>query len=250
LTYEPDDEVVAWSTVTTTGEFKAVGVLPGEDEDEVYFAIERINTGATVMCVERMAKHSECIGETLSKNMDSHIVYSGAPTTSITGLDHLEGLDVVVWGDGVPYPGPFTVAGGAITLATAVSDAVIGLPYDGRFKSSKLAHGAATGSAVGKQKRVDHVALLMANVGWAGIRVGQDFSTMTALPATLGSGRPLGATEVLEAYDYGGAPFNGGWDPDARVCFKVSSPYPATFQGVVIGMQTGEPQTFGTRPTQ
>lgn len=249
LTYEPDDDVVGWSTVTTNGDFKAVGVLPGEDEDDVYFAVERVNSGGTITCIEVLAKHSECVGATLSKNMDSHIVVSQASSTTISGLAHLQGLSVVAWGNGIPYPGPFTVTAGAITLPAAVTSAVVGLPYDGLFKSSKLAHGAATGSAVGKQKRVDHVALLMADVGWYGVTIGKDLTTMTKLPATLGNGRPLAITEVLDAYDYGGAPFNGGWGPDSRVCVKVSSPYPATFQGVVIGMQTNEPQTYGTRQT-
>jgi hypothetical protein len=247
LTYEPDDEVICWNTISTQGSVKWVTVLPGEDDDEVYWSVERENSGNVIMTWEKMALHSECEGDTLSKNIDCHVVYEGADTTEITGLDHLNGLSVVAWGDGVPIPGPFIVSDGAVTLSTSVQDAVVGLAYDGKFKSTKLAQGAVAGTALSRQKRIDHVALIMNKVGWYGVSIGKDFDTMHRLPATLGNGRPLVATETVENWDFNGSPFNGGWGPDERVCFKISSPYPATFMGFVLSMTVNEPQVFGAR---
>ncbi len=89
----------------------------------------------------------------------------------------------------------------------------------------------------------------MQDVSWAGIRVGRNFTDMTGIQPTLGNGRPLLVTEVLEDYDYNGAPFNGGWGPDERVCFKISSPYCATFMGLVIEQATNDAAVYGTRPT-
>jgi hypothetical protein len=123
----------------------------------------------------------------------------------------------------------------------------VGLSYDGKFKSTKLAQGAVAGTALSRQKRIDHVALIMNKVGWYGVSIGKDFDTMHRLPATLGNGRPLVATETVENWDFNGSPFNGGWDPDARICFKISSPYPATFMGFVLSMTVNEPQVFGAR---
>jgi hypothetical protein len=250
LTYEPGDEVVCWTTITTTGLIKWITVLPGEDDDEVYWSVERQNGTETIMTWERMAQHSECEGETLSKNIDAHVVYEGAASATITGLDHLEGLSVVAWGDETPYPGPFTVIGGQVTLPAAVENAVVGLGYAGRFRSSKLAQGAVAGTALSRQKRIDHVSLIMNKVGWYGVSVGKDFDNMHRLPATLNNGRPLVATEVIENWDGPYMPFNGGFGPDERVCFKINSPYPATFMGVVIAMATNEPSTFGANVSQ
>lgn len=246
LTYEPNDEVVAWTPVTTSGSIEAIGVLPGTDDDQVYFAVTREPTAGSATYIEKLALQSECVaGETLCKVMDSHVVYSGAATDTITGLDHLEGLSVVAWGDGEPIPGPFTVTGGEITLPDTYSDVVVGLGYEGKFKSAKMAHGAVAGSAIGKQKRIAKASLLMSNVAWYGVSVGKDFSTMHRLPATLGNGRPLLSTESIENYDFNLTSFNGGWGPDERFCFKVASPYAATFQGLVLQVETSEPHTFG-----
>lgn len=249
LTYEPQDEVVAWTPVTTNGRIKAIGILPGDDDDQIYFAVERSPTSGSIMAIEKLAKQSEAVPGTLCKVMDSHVVYDGVATTTLTGGSHIEGLNAVVWGDGKPYPGPFTVNGGSITLPVAVSSAVWGLGYDGKFKSAKLAYAAAAGTAVGKQKRVAKLGLLMQDVGWYGVKTGKSLtdSEMHRLPPTLGNGRPLVSTESIDDYDYNMTSFNGGWGPDERLCFKVSSPYPATFKGITLQIETSEAHTFGAQ---
>ncbi len=246
LTYEPDDEVVAWTPFTTSGNIKAIAVLPGTNDDEVYFAVRRVPTSGPIMAIEKLANQSEAVaGETLCKVMDSHVVQEGVATSTVTGLDHLEGLSVVAYGDNEPIPGTFTVSGGEITLPDDYADVVVGLPYTGKFQSAKLAHGAVAGTAIGKQKRIARASLLMNDVAWYGVTVGRNFTDMHRLPATLGNGRALRSTETIAEYDYNMPAFNGGWGPDERVCFKVTSPYSATFQGVVMQIETSEPHTFG-----
>lgn len=243
LTYEREDDVIAWTPVqTTNGAFRDVCVLPGDDEDQVYFVVSRTINSVVTHYVERLAKVSEVSGGPLNKTVDCHFIYSGVPTATISGLGHLEGQDVVVWADGGPVvtnDAPIKVVAGAIVLPTTVSNAVIGLAYTGRFKSAKLAYGSAFGTAMTFPKRISKASLIMANVGWKGVRIGRNFTAMTGLPATL-RGRPLAPKQVIEHYDFDGAPFNGGWDTDSRLCFQVTSPYPATFLGAVIGIETNE----------
>ena len=50
----------------------------------------------------------------------------GSPQLEITGLEHLEGLDAWVLGDGDVY-GPFTVNGAKVTLDVAVQSGEVGL---------------------------------------------------------------------------------------------------------------------------
>jgi hypothetical protein len=244
LTHEPADEVVAWTTFEMPGgTVKSVAVIPGESTDEVWFVVERTIDGASRHFIEVLASADECEGGQLNKTMDSHIVYSGAPTTSITGLSHLIGEEVVVWGDGeavVQADAPLTVNGsGAITLPSAVSEAVIGLPYTGQFKSSKLAYAAQAGTALLQKKKVSRLGLLMRNVGWDGVRVGRDFTNMSGLPAVY-KGKALASGEVVPEYDQSLTSFNGAWDTDSRICFEVSSPHPATFMGMVVALETNE----------
>lgn len=246
LTYERTDEVVAWASVTFPGGFvESVCATPGEGEDRVSFVVRRTVAGNVVRFVETLAHSSDCIGGDLSKNLDSHILYSGAATTTISGLGHLEGEDVAVWGDGqaiVDGRAPVTVTGGAIALPTAVSEAVIGIPYGWRLKSAKLAYGARQGSsALFQRKRVSSLGILAADFGWNGLRYGNDFTpaAMRSLPSIY-RGQTLAPGQTLDTYDYDLASFPGGWDTDARVCIEGVSPYPATLLGLVIGISANE----------
>lgn len=235
LTYEREDEVIAWTHVETAGDIEDVCVLPGDEEDDVYIVANRDGS----RYLERFASMRECEGGELSKNIDAHVIYDGAETDTITGLDHIEGETVAAWADGAPVIGEYVVDGGEIVLPYAVSKAVVGLPYDGRFKSTKLAYGAELGTAMSFPKRVSRVALLMADVAWKGVRIGRDFDHMTGLGATY-NGRPLDSWEVLADYSFDGSPFNGGWTSDSRICIKAVSPFCATIMGAVVQMETNE----------
>lgn len=244
MVYEEDDDVLALVPVTTTGFFERVAVLPGTDEDQVYFIVRRTVGGGTVRYIEKLAKRTECIGGTLSKTIDCHIVYSGSAVTTITGLSALEGCSVVVWGDGkaqVTSAAPKVVSGGQITgLPVAVSNAVIGIAYGAQFKTSKLAYAAEHGTALTLKKRIARIGLVMADLSIDGVSIGRDFSHMTGLPKTY-KGKLTTASQVLSAYDEDPAAFNGGWDPDSRVCIFVQSPHCATLMGLVLQVETNEP---------
>lgn len=257
LIYEPNDDVVAWIKVTTAagGLFRSVTVLPGSDEDDVHFVVQRTVNGVTRRYHERLTYFSGSLGGTLSRNIDCHTEVSQAASTSITGLSHLIGEQVVVWANGKPLvtdDAPKTVsAGGAITgLSESVTSAIVGLAYTGKFKSAKLPYGAGGGTGVSQRKRMIDVSLLMADAGVRGIQVGRTFTEMTGLPLKNPSnGQPLSAgTHVLPAYDYDMFPMSGDWGTDERLCFQVTSPYPATFLGAVLGMQTNTHELADATP--
>ncbi|MBJ7535285.1 hypothetical protein JDN40_14330 [Rhodomicrobium vannielii ATCC 17100] len=60
--------------------------------------------------------------------LDGQISLSGDPRVTVTGLAHLEGEAVYAYADRA-LVGPFTVAGGQITLETPASEIVVGLPF-------------------------------------------------------------------------------------------------------------------------
>lgn len=241
LTYEQDDDVVAWTPATTDGSFERVCVLPGSDEDDVYFIVKRTISASTKRFIEKLGKRSEAQGGTLSKTVDAHLVYSGVATTAIAAA-HLAGKQVWAWADGAPVPTAITLDGsGNGVLPSAASNYVVGLGYTAQLKTAKLAYAAEHGTALGMQKRIARVGIVMADVAWKGVRIGRGFSPMTGLPTTY-RGKALTAGQVLTAYDAVPASFNGGWDADSRVCIQVSSPYCATLMGLVIQMTANEPE--------
>lgn len=240
LTYDREEEVMAWTPTDTLGTYEQVGVLPGSPEDDVFFSVARTIDGVTQRFIEKLAWRSEVAGGTLSKTSDAHIVYQGAATATIS-VSHLPGREVAVWADGAPLATLFTVsAGGVLTLPAAVSNAVVGLPYTAKFKSVKPAYVAEHGTALTMQKRISQIGLVMADVSWKGVRIGRDFTHLSGLPATY-RGRVLAANEVMAAYDARPSGFTGSWDSDSRVCISVSSPHCATIMALVLEMTTNEP---------
>jgi hypothetical protein len=240
LTYNEKEELESLAQVTTDGSFERVATLSRAAEDSVYFVVARVINGVTKRFIEKLAKLSEARGGAVSKTMDSHVVYNGAATTTIS-IPHLANKNVAVWSNGAPIVGVIALDGsGNGTLPALTGSYVGGLPYVGRIKTTKLAFGAESGTALTRQKRVSRVGLVGADMTWKGFRIGRDFDHLSGLPATY-RGKALADAQMLPAYDAIPGVFNGGWDSDSRVCIEVVSPHVATIMGLVLHMESNDP---------
>jgi hypothetical protein len=227
------EEVNAWFKYTTDGgTIEEVVILPGDlgvREDKVYYLIRRVINGSVFKYLEKFSLESECEGGTLNKQLDCFKLYSGVSTTTITGLSHLEARTVGVWGNGA-YLGTYVVSSSQITgLTSAVTSAVVGLPYTAQWKSFKL------GRNLGIRKKVDHLGLLMRNVHPTGLQYGHDFNNLYDLPQVEG-GTAISSTAVRADYDEDTIPFSGTWDNDSRVCLQAVSPKPCTIIAMSVDL--------------
>jgi hypothetical protein len=145
---------------------------------------------------------------------------------------------VVCWADGADK-GTFTVTAGAITLPAAASTGIVGLGYQARFKSAKLAFAAQAGTAVNQVKRVDHIGLILADTHYQGLQYGPDYDNLDELPL-VENGEATAADTVWDSYDADSVEFNGAYDTDSRVCLVANAPRPCTVVSAVISMQTNE----------
>jgi hypothetical protein len=242
LVYERADDVVGWSRFETDGFIEAVCVLPSQNDDIVYIVVRRVINGQTVRHVERLTVSSETEDGDGSFLVDSSVRFTtgGGQTTTITGLQHLSGKQVVAKGGSSDPAKLYTVSpSGQITIDNPVTSIVVGLPYEARFRSVKLAYGTASGTALTQKKRVDHLAIVANNAAPDGISIGRNFSNMTRL-SKLFKGRVLSAGEIVPQYDYDATSFGGAWDSDCRVCIKCVSPYPAHILGMVVTMNSND----------
>jgi hypothetical protein len=252
MVYDKQEEVSCWIDVETPGAGGFVEdavVLPGEIEDQVYYTVRR-TVGGTVRYHEKFALESECRGFPEARLADSHIVFSGAATDTITGLGHLEGEEVVCWGWNTDTPftnadgdeigrdmGTFTVTSGAITgLTDDVTDAVVGAGYDAQYKSTKLAYGVDGGSALTMKKKVSQLGLIARWLHALGLRYGPDFDHLDDLPQVV-RGVTIDAHDMRSAYDDEQFAFDGEWDTDSRVCLEASAPKPATVLALVVALE-------------
>lgn len=260
LLYDKTDAVVGWSRIETDGKFLSVAILPTGDDDDVYFVVERVINSVTKRYIEKFASTAELQGGENSYLVDSCVLFtSGSPTSTVTGLTHLIGKQVVIYyqrfggydndafqndafqvtDDTAAEPQTiYTVDGsGQITLPFQTSEIIVGLPYTARFKSVKLAYGSSAGTALTQKKRVDHLALIGSNTAPDGLRIGRDFDNMTKLSSVF-KGKVLEPYFIVEDWDYDASAINGKFDTDSRVCIEAKSPYPATIHGMVLHMQT------------
>jgi len=189
LTYIREEDVWGWHRHDTAGgSFKDVCVIPESTGDAVYVAVDR---GGASYTVERMASRIPATTADAFR-VDAGITYSGAATTTITGLSHLNGSDVYAFCDGTRVEGPLTVGGGAITLATAASKAQVGLPITCDLEPLDL---DVSGSDVrDKKKRVGNVSLLLES-SFRGFTIGPDVDHLLEVN--------------LESWDTDVAPFTG-----------------------------------------
>lgn len=114
-----DQQVAAWTRETTpNGKVLAVGA---DKFGRTYLAIAREIGDVTHWSVE-------C--STPERYLDGSVIRTLDDSVTVDGLDHLEGLDIIVH-DFDRWEGPLTVTGGAVTLAEAMDGEVeAGLFFD------------------------------------------------------------------------------------------------------------------------
>jgi len=265
LTYEPQEEVLAWSKwVTDTGTNSAVEkamVLPGEEEDTVYYHVRRTINGATKRFLEKWALESECQGDTgLSWLVDCAVsnTDTGASLLIADFAPHLAGQTIAAWANDTGQSNSFgrdltpddtggdqvllsLDTGGDLTLNDSGPKHVVGgLPYPADFKSTKLAYGAQGSTAMTMKKRIDRLALVLHQTHNNALFVGSDTGHLDPMPRVTDEGATVDANKIYAEYDKYGFPFNGEWDEDSRLYIRGKAPRPATIMAALPRVTTNE----------
>lgn len=158
----------------------------------------------------------------------------GANVSVLSGLDHMEGDSVRVYGD-MQDLGAYTVSGGAITLSQPVSIAFAGRYYRSRYKSLKLSYGAQKGTALTQPKAIKQLGVALFRTG-PSLKFGPRFTKLRPIE-TRTAATPWGEPVKLFSGEKEKA-FDADWNTDARLCFECNDAAPATVAGVVPQMET------------
>jgi hypothetical protein len=165
--------------------------------------------------------------------VDSGLSYNGSPTSSLTGLDHLEGETVSILADGAIHPDK-TVASGAITLDYEVTKAHVGYAFNSDVEPMQIDGGSADGTAQGKLKRVtDVTARLYRTVG---LLVGPDADTLDRVPFR-SSADAMDAPVALFTGNKR-LPFPSGAEREARIYLRQNQPLPFTVLAIITRVKT------------
>lgn len=232
LTYVSDQDVLGWAQLEIGGTGVEVESLasiphPDGDQDQVWMIVKRTIDGATKRYIEYLEKpFSSSTTYADAFFVDSGLTYSGSATTTITGLDHLEGQVVKVFADGVVQSDK-TVFGGAISI-TSASKVQVGLGYDARVQTMRLESGAADGTAQGRRKRVQQILLRVDNSSQS-VSYGANFNKMDSWD--MGAG----ATYSGDSPSF---TMPGGYEREGRISIQHQDPTPFTLVAIMPQLST------------
>lgn len=161
LTYMKEHEVWAWTRHESGADayFECVSVIADGNEDVPYFIVRRTIDGQTKRYIERLhTREFSSVEDAFF--VDCGLTYTGAAATTISGLDHLEGEEVVALSNGNVVRN-LTVSGGAVTLPQSTTKAHIGLPMVSALQTLDLDLGnvQGLGTVQGRMKSVAEVTL-------------------------------------------------------------------------------------------
>lgn len=197
LTLEREQQVQCWHPHTTRGYYEAVEVIPSPDgkRDDVWFIVRRVVGGQVKRFVEYMERgYERGMAQSDAFFVDAGLTYSGAPATTISGLDHLAGETVEVVADGAAHPACVVSATGTITLDNPASTVHAGLHSAAVVIPMPFEVGAGRGTSQGKTKRIDHVQARF--IDTLGGKVGPNEDNLEPIP-TRTSQDPGGAAPAL-----------------------------------------------------
>lgn len=233
LTYEKEQQVLAWHPHDLGGngivESLAVANSAAGTEELLYMVVKRTINGSQKRYIEYFTTDFYPVNETDisdAYHLDCGLSYSGAPTTTITGLTHLNGETVDVVADGV-YVNTKLVAGGQITLATAASKVHVGYKYTGYVKLLPLEGASPTGgTSQGKTKRIARTVVRVFST--RDFKYGTDLQRLDVKKIVDGNGVP---TTKLASEDLGiNIPMN--YNYTAMFYLVQDQPYPFTVLAV------------------
>ena len=232
LTYQREQQVVAWHQHIFGGAFstgiavcESIATIPTDDKEyQTWVVIKRTINGVTRRYVEYINQFDFNETDNTEFNfLDSQLAYSGSATTTISGLDHLEGQVVSVLANGATHPDR-TVSGGSITLARSSTKVKVGLKYTSLLQTMRLDAGAQNGTSQAKTKRIFNISIRLYES--IGVEVGPDLNNMEAIPFR-SSANPMDQAIPVFTGDKE-VEFRGNYETDGFIFVRQTQPLPLT----------------------
>ncbi|VWC96004.1 gp12 [Burkholderia lata] len=237
IIYDKDQDLNGWHQHQMGGWYDAAQTLPAQVEsiacipdptttrDELWVLVNRNINGANHRYVEVLTKYWED-GDALTTAvfLDASSQYSGAPTTTVSGLTWLIGQTVGVLADGSVHPDCVVSSTGSITLQRSASTVQVGLKYTSTAKTLRIEAGGADGPAQGKYKRIHRAILRFFQ------SVGLTLTTATSAPAipepfrdsSMLMDNPVGLFTGDKRWSW-----EGSYDTDGQITWSQTDPLPS-----------------------
>ena len=219
--------------ILTHAKVESVAVIDGDnDEDQVYLIIQRFINGAVRRYVEFFTPFNFSKDVTAFHYLDSGLGYVGGETSTLSGLDHLEGEVVDIISEGSTQTSK-SVTGGEISLDLGTEQAKVGLLYSSDLQTMRLDEGFSQTTQT-KTKRVYDLSIRFEDT--VGASVGPNEANLTALDF-----RSSGAAMNLPIPLFSGdksIEFDSGYGTQGLVYIQQPQALPMTILGIYPRLET------------
>ena len=242
MAYDKEETVRGWARQEISGgTVESMAIVPspalaGETQsttDEIYLCVQRVINSATVRYIEvLLPPYREMInGENGGFFVDCGLTYDGAPTTTFTGLGHLEGETVQICANGA-YRGTAMVSSGSVSISTpAASLAHIGLGYQSRLEPLPLEAGAQGGTAQTVMKKTTDCYVYLFETRGGELGINGDYERIQTRAPSNPVNEALPLYTGLHRVAGGGVPL--WWDREGGVVIRQTEPLPMTVLSLV-----------------
>ncbi len=199
MTFSSEQKVFAMHQHYLGGKVRSLAVVPNPDNtfDDLWLEVSRTVNGREVRSIEWLDYGVPVVYPDAIRNMtnldekekaevqymkenaffaDGALTWerkAGSTATKLTGLEHLEGKEVVIMADGAECERQ-VVSGGSIAISATAKRVMAGLPVESAYIPQTLYIPGNNGQGVGDVQRINHVTLML----WRtlGGKIGKNFS--------------------------------------------------------------------------
>lgn len=237
LTYNREQKVIGWHRHLLGGTdvvVVSIAVVPSTDDtyDELWLLVERTINGSTVKYVEYMRKDFDPSDTTDYSDaffVDCGLEYSGASTSTLSGLDHLEAETVDVMSEYMVHPQRTVNGSGQITLTSATTQAFVGLPIQASMRPVDPEAGGAGSTAQGQMKRVNRAEFRFYNT--SSIKIGREASNLEEIIFRDASDPTDAPVPLFSGIKH--VEFPGDYDRKVDLLLQTYQPYPVTLLSII-----------------
>ena len=232
-TYDQTNSISAFHEHETDGYFESIASIPGPDRDELWAVVRRTIEGTDVRYIEQF-QTTEWLDQDDAIYLDSCLTYTGlGSTTTISGLEHLEGEEVYLITDGATHA-PQTVVSGNIDLNWEADKVHVGLRYTSDAVTMALAPPVEAGTSIGKRKKNHKLIVNFYKTNYC--KIGAYGSTLDIIPfRTSGDAMDQRVPLYTETRE---AAFPHGYERDLRIHIQSDLPLPFSIVGLAPVMNT------------
>jgi len=234
LTITTNDSTRLAATSESQAVVESIAPLPTDTgNDDLYMIVKRTIGAVTKRYVEVLKKFDFGSVTTSAFFVDSGLAYSGAATTSLSGLYHVTGETISILANGATHPDE-VVSAGTIALDFSATTAAVGYAYTSNMRTMRIESGSVDGTSQGKPKRIHAITIRLHET--VGIEVGNDAGELDRIPfrdssMLMDQGIPLftGDKDIE---------FDGGFSEDDRIFVRQSQVLPLSVLALFPRMNT------------